>query len=347
MTIIMELTSLQDLNKAVEKLNTLQSLDNKMSAWETTKSQAFLGYAAFNVIDKADGGKGPQLKKNNFNNRLIDEKFIKELTEAMNRGKQPFLPQNLITIGVKKEWLDTAQLLSNPSELSSTSYIHWTPLALTQEAVLFNGQHRLEANIRRVKDCISTYQAISTKSSNNLVQDQKLQSQLKLLEEKLQQEKYWGVELYDLGKLVITLCKYPSLCNLLDVIAQSELKDFVQFNLASNRQVLKTDTEEQSFIFILNLLRPHLPSQRDEVNQHLLQQGTKKSILKNLLTDKHHRDFMINLMEYEGFSHDRELKLSTLCTTWDSRTGVIGGVSSLISNQDSLLIVFIDCIEHL
>lgn len=113
------------------------------------------------------------------------------------------------------------------------------------------------------------------------------------------------------------------------------------------RDLLLLYIHQQSFIFILNLLRPHLPSQRDEVNQHLLQQGTKKSILKNLLTDKHHRDFMINLMEYEGFSHDRELKLSTLCTTWDSRTGVIGGVSSLISNQDSLLIVFIDCIEHL
>lgn len=109
---------------------------------------------------------------------------------------------------MKKAWLDVGKLVTHPAQLKASSIVSWTPEATQNEAVLYNGQHRMEANILRMKDILKIQKAMEDKYH----QEDHTESQLEDIHTKLEElttglktEKFWGVQLFDLGNK-FTMC---------------------------------------------------------------------------------------------------------------------------------------------
>lgn len=103
------------------------------------------------------------------------------------------------------------KLVPDSTQLKATSTICWTPLAAETQAVLYNGQHRIEANIVRVADILATQNTITSKYHNKDLSKprfQNIKDKLDALTSSLQAEKIWGVQLYDLGTICIVVDFY-------------------------------------------------------------------------------------------------------------------------------------------
>ena len=299
----------------------LQALDAQKAACEKVKESAFLGYAVWNVMDHHDGGSGPQLTRNALNKRPLIPSHVNNLVNRFSQGKQPLLDANCIVVGVRKEWLLISSLVTRVQDLQLDTHIQWLPTAHGQSAILYNGQHRIEANLKRIKQ----YMDLKKSGEKNRVGAPQVQE----LAEYLSREKYWGVKLFDIGLyLVHHCCPFGTHSgdpfSRVGTIAESRWHYEIEYELVSNALVFKNDSSEQTLVFTLNMLRTQQPDELETFCQ-TLQPMKLRGILQQVLLDPWLRQILIRLYEYNVFAIAKELT-HRMYNLWNGHKGVVGGV---------------------
>ena len=112
-----------------------------------------------------------------------------------------------------------------------------------------------------------------------------------------------------------------------DLLLSSEHGISVGYALSTNSITCKKDSEEHTLVFTLNLLRSCTPERRTSLVSSLLETGSQKPLIRNLLTDQWFRDLLLDLMEFESFSYSKEINKKTVWDKWHGKNAVIGGVS--------------------
>ncbi len=190
----------------------LQELDKSKANIQQTVAQAFLGYASLNVVDPQDGGEGPVLVKNTINPRKLDDSHVNKLVKSMQtNGKTAFTDDHCICICVRKSMIaNLGDLVVDIKQLNEGSRVVWTSAAKTMQAVVANGQHRMEANI--VKS-LNQHLLLQKIQKDNSLQDENKTRYLEL-KTAFEKEKFWGVKLFDLDKCFCMHC-LPTLTHFL------------------------------------------------------------------------------------------------------------------------------------
>ena len=166
---------------------------------QTFLQECVLGYAKMNVISPADNGHGPTLITNTWNKRPLIQGHVESLaTLFKEQGKKPFAQENCLTVGICKSWLQDPKTLSQTAKVLST--VQWSAQALQQEALLFNGQHRLEANLYNIEGTLKATKDLE-ESLDHCSPDQlaDIKTKIARLEEITEAEAYWGVKFLDMG----------------------------------------------------------------------------------------------------------------------------------------------------
>ncbi|KAJ3535148.1 hypothetical protein NM688_g7018 [Phlebia brevispora] len=299
--------------QVIAKAEHILQLDEAKSEVMKALDGCFLGYAAWNCYGPTQDEAYPKLVRNDFNKRPEDKMHVNHITDDMNRrGKQAYTAENCIAIGVYPDMLDITKLLSSAANLNSNNVICWTDVAKDKTAVLFNGQHRIAANLQRIQqqqEALESIQNILAQGSTS--KTSALKQQAEDLEKLLIGASFWGVKLYNL-----------------DAIASSLYKFTIQAELVANATVMKKDTQEQDLIFYLNLIRAQPLETRDAFAR---QTGAnhKNSVILHASQDKILRDALLCMTEYAGFCYAKELT-NSLIGSWSGNTGVLGGLMTTV-----------------
>ena len=101
-----------------------------------------------------------------------------------------------------------------------------------------------------------------------------------------------------------------------------EHSEYLKQDLIKNDSAVKQDSKEQVLKSLINLLRSVPIEEREDKAQLLASSHSKTTWVKRVLLDSHFREYLIDLLEYEGFA---QMPLSTL-TSWDT-------AATRVSNQ--------------
>lgn len=113
--------------------------------------------------------------------------------------------------------------------------------------------------------------------------------------------------------------------------------DYLKQDLIKNDSAMKKDSKEQMLRSLLNLLRAVPATERAAKAAVLAQANSKATWIKRVLLDTQFREYLIDLLEYEGFA---QIPINTF-NEWD--TACTGVSRNPQSNSQILVILHIGC----
>lgn len=197
-------------DKAVEELRALnlgKEVEKAVSDANACRQKALLGYAKVDVVALRKGSLGVKLSDRGINPRPLDMHHVRNLqrTFAID-GKQPFLPQHCIRLGIRKEWLESMP----QRKCVNLRDLQLSAEAKDQIAQLYNGNHRIASAqdlIERLTARRDALKAGLVKSTPGTTEHTEALETLAFLGDDIERECMWGVEVYDLGT-----CLLPTRC---------------------------------------------------------------------------------------------------------------------------------------
>lgn len=169
---------------------------------------AEIGFIPWNTLYPQDGGKGPVLYSQTYNQRPVSDKGIKALLVRFAQdGCKRFELENLVKIAIDPDCIHLDKVLSIDRLNMMEEYTDnpWKSNAGDFKAHLLNGQHRFEANSARIAAEVRQLAEVQEKIQGVSPEDTRYTSLIKekkKLEKLIQQISLWGVQLYDLSKTI-------------------------------------------------------------------------------------------------------------------------------------------------
>lgn len=178
-------------------------------------NNTIIGYGMFNFVPPHTGGDGPGFDTRRHNPREATTGSIKDLYDQIQTQTGGLIRDQAkwaMIMGVKREWIKNLEEITN-FQVDSTEkipVIEWTESARNGVADLFNGNHRYQILLEILREVTEQREDVVTRmkkfeetgnpSKAQKTQHEKDKSILKDLEESLEVEALFAVQLVDLGE---------------------------------------------------------------------------------------------------------------------------------------------------
>ena len=117
------------------------------------------------------------------------------------------------------------------------------------------------------------------------------------------------------------------LIHVIDMIQNSAHSAEIILDLTSNLTVSRNDTDEQTLLSLLNVLRPETSEGRDAICAMNFPEASRRQLTALVISDKYYRDTLIDLFEYKHFSERGALSEKSVLSHWSGKGKAIGTVS--------------------